>query len=44
MDKLVNGQTSLDEIPAIQQKLKDMGIEDVLAAYQEVYDSLYADK
>ena len=44
MDKLVNGQTSLDEIPAIQQKLKDMGIEDVLAAYQEVYDTLYADK
>lgn len=44
LDKLVNGQTSLDEIPAIQQKLKDMGIEDVIAAYQEVYDSLYAGK
>ena len=44
MDKLVNGQTSLDEIPAIQQKLHDMGIDDIIAAYQEVYDSLYAGK
>lgn len=44
MDKLVNGQTPLDEIPAIQEKLIQMGIEDVIAAYQEVYDANYAGK
>lgn len=38
LDKLVNGQTSLDEIPAIQKKLIDMGIEDVLEVYQAAYE------
>ena len=38
LDKLVNGQVSLDEIPAIQKKLTDMGIEDVLKVYQAAYE------
>lgn len=42
MDKLVNGQTPLSDIPAIQQKLVDMGINDIIDVYQQVYDELYA--
>lgn len=38
LDKLVNGQMSLDEIPAVQQKLRDMGIEKVLEVYQAAYE------
>ena len=38
LDKLVNGQTPLDEIPAIQQKLHDMGIDHVLEVYQAAYE------
>ena len=43
LDQLVNGQMSLDEIPAVQAKLYEMGIQDILDAYQEVYDELYAE-
>jgi putative aldouronate transport system substrate-binding protein len=32
-DKLVFGQTPISDIPKIQKKLKDMGIDDVLAVY-----------
>lgn len=42
LDKLVNGQTPLEEIPNIQAKLIEMGIEDVIAAYQEAYDAYTA--
>lgn len=42
LDKLVNGQVALDAIPEIQQKMVDMGINDIIAIYQQVYDELYA--
>lgn len=32
-DKLVFGQTPISDIPKIQKKLKDMGIDDVIAVY-----------
>lgn len=37
-DKLVNGNTPLSDIPTIQEKIKAMGIEDVIAAYQAALD------
>lgn len=42
LDKLVNGQAALETIPDIQQKLVDMGINDIIDVYQQVYDELYA--
>ena len=43
MDKLVNGQVAIETIPEIQKKLVDMGINDIIAVYQSVYDELYAE-
>ncbi len=37
-DKLINGQTSLNEIPNIQKTLVDMGINDCIAIYQAALD------
>lgn len=37
-DKLINGQTPLEDIPTIQQKLIDMGIEACIDVYQAAYD------
>ena len=41
IEKLINGQIPLDEIPNIQAKLIDMGIEKLIDAYQEAYDLTY---
>lgn len=37
-DKLVTGQTPISEIPNIQQRLIELGIEDCIAVYQQAYD------
>lgn len=37
-DKLVTGQTPIAEIPAIQKRLVDMGINDCIKVYQAAYD------
>ncbi|MCG8481850.1 MAG: hypothetical protein MJA31_00930 [Clostridia bacterium] len=37
-DKLVNGQTPISEIPDIQQKLVDLGINEILEVHQAAYD------
>lgn len=42
-DKLVTGQVSTDEIPAIQAKLREMGIEECIAMYQQAYDRYMAE-
>jgi putative aldouronate transport system substrate-binding protein len=36
--KLVNGQMSISDIPNVQQKLKEMNIDKIVAAYQAAYD------
>lgn len=42
LSRLVNGQVSLEEIPNIQQTLRDMGIERVIEIYQAAYDRFIA--
>ena len=38
VDKMIMGQVPLGDIPGIQKKLTDMGIDKVIAAYQSAYD------
>ncbi len=39
IDKIILGQVSIDKLPEIREKIKKMGIDDVIAAYQEAYDT-----
>ena len=37
-DRLVTGQTALSEIPAVQERLRSMGIEEIIEIKQAAYD------
>lgn len=36
--KLITGEATVDQIPEMQQQLKDMGVEEVISIYQTAYD------